>query len=73
LSARKSGNLSLKFGFNLVFATAFLQMLLGIITVVYASPWESAIVHQFGAILLWIFVLRARFLSKYPTRNVLSN
>ena len=73
LSSRKSGNLSLKFSFNLVFATAFLQMILGITTVVYASPWESAIVHQFGAILLWIFVLRARFLSKYPTRNVLSN
>ena len=71
-SVRKSGNESLKFGFNLIFAIAFFQMVLGIVTVMYAAPWEIAIVHQFGAILLWVSVLRARFISKYPPNNALS-
>ena len=71
-SVRKSGNESLKFGFNLIFAIAFFQMVLGIVTVMYAAPWEIAIVHQFGAILLWVSVLRARFISKYPPNNTLS-
>ena len=71
-SVRKSGNESLKFGFNLIFAIAFFQMVLGIVTVMYAAPWEIAIVHQFGAILLWISVLRARFITKYPPNNALS-
>ena len=68
-SVRKSGNESLKFGFNLIFAIAFFQMVLGIVTVMYAAPWEIAIVHQFGAILLWVSVLRARFIAKYPPNN----
>ena len=71
-SVRKSGNESLKFGFNLIFAIAFFQMVLGIVTVLYAAPWEIAIVHQFGAILLWVSVLRARFITKYPPNNTLS-
>ena len=72
LSVRKSGNESLKFGFNLIFAIAFFQMVLGIVTVMYAAPWEIAIVHQFGAIVLWVSVLRARFITKYPPNNALS-
>ena len=72
LSVRKSGNESLKFGFNLIFAIAFFQMVLGIVTVMYAAPWEIAIVHQFGAILLWVAVLRTRFITKYPPNNALS-
>ena len=72
LSVRKSGNESLKFGFNLIFVIAFFQMVLGIVTVFYAAPWEIAIVHQFGAILLWVAVLRTRFITKYPPNNALS-
>ena len=71
-SVRKSGNENLKFAFNLIFAIAFFQMVLGIVTVMYAAPWEIAIVHQFGAILLWVSVLRARFITKYPPNNALS-
>ena len=71
-SVRKSGNESLKFGFNLIFVIAFFQMVLGIVTVFYAAPWEIAIVHQFGAILLWVAVLRTRFITKYPPNNALS-
>jgi len=71
--SRSSGNLTLKFSFNLILAIAFFQMLLGIATVMYAAPWEIAIFHQFGAILLWVFVLRTRFFTKYPPSTIITS
>ena len=71
--SRSSGNLTLKFSFNLILAIAFFQMVLGIATVMYAAPWEIAIFHQFGAILLWIFVIRARFVTKYPPSTIITS
>ncbi|NCV50412.1 MAG: heme A synthase [Rhodobacterales bacterium] len=71
--SRSSGNLTLKFSFNLILAIAFFQMVLGIATVMYAAPWEIAIFHQFGAILLWVFVLRARFFTKYPPSTIITS
>ena len=47
-------------------------MVLGIVTVMYAAPWEIAIVLLFSAILLWVSVLRAGFITKYPPNNALS-
>ncbi len=32
----------------------------------YSAPWQIAIVHQFGAVVLWVLILRARFLARYP-------
>jgi cytochrome c oxidase assembly protein subunit 15 len=43
-----------------------LQMVLGIMTVLYIAPWQLAIAHQFVAVVLWVLILRARFLSQYP-------
>jgi cytochrome c oxidase assembly protein subunit 15 len=71
--SRSSGNSTLKFSFNLILAIAFFQMVLGIATVIYAAPWEIAIIHQFGAILLWIFVIRARFVTKYPPSTIITS
>jgi len=71
--SRLSGNLTLKFSFNLILAIAFFQMVLGILTVMYAAPWEIAIFHQFGAILLWVFVLRTQFFTKYPPSNIITS
>jgi len=42
------------------------QVVLGIATVLYVAPWQIAIVHQFLAVILWVLILRARFLSAYP-------
>ncbi|MBB5723844.1 cytochrome c oxidase assembly protein subunit 15 [Loktanella ponticola] len=64
--ARKSANAQTRFGFNMVLAMMVLQMLLGIVTVLYSAPWHVAIVHQFGAVVLWVLVMRARFLAIYP-------
>jgi heme a synthase len=36
------------------------------VTVLYAAPWQVAIVHQIGAIVLVAAILRARFAAMYP-------
>ncbi|MEM9796457.1 MAG: heme A synthase [Pseudomonadota bacterium] len=45
---------------------AILQMLLGIMTVLYSAPWHLAILHQFGAVILICLTVRARHRAKYP-------
>jgi cytochrome c oxidase assembly protein subunit 15 len=64
--ARKSANSSTRLAYNMALAMMFVQMLLGIATVLYSAPWQIAIVHQFGAVVLWVLVLRGRFLAAYP-------
>lgn len=64
--ARKSGNTQVRFGFNAVLAMVFFQMVLGIFTVMYSAPWQIAIVHQLGAVVTWVLILRARFMAGYP-------
>lgn len=66
LRGRKSANSSTKTAFHAVMAVLLLQMALGIVTVLYAAPWTVAILHQIGAILLWVVILRARFRAAYP-------
>lgn len=66
LRARKSANTHTRFAFNAVMAMLLLQMIIGIITVMYSAPWQIAIVHQLGAVILWALVLRGRFLAQYP-------
>ncbi|MEM9850986.1 MAG: heme A synthase [Pseudomonadota bacterium] len=66
LRARRSGNAQTRFAFNAVFAMMLLQMVIGIVTVLYAAPLHIAIVHQFGAVVLWVLILRGRFLAGYP-------
>lgn len=52
--------------FALAFAVLSLQVLLGVITVLYAAPLHAAIAHQLVAVVLWVAILRARFLAGYP-------
>ncbi len=52
--------------FHTAFAVLVLQVVLGIITVVYGAPWQAAILHQLMAVIVWVLILRARFLSAYP-------
>ncbi len=67
--SRSSGNAMVRFAFNAVLAMMSLQMVLGITTVLYAAPWHIAIVHQLGAVVLWVLILRARFLAAYPPQQ----
>ena len=64
--ARRSANTQTRFAFNGMLAMMVLQMVLGIITVIYSAPWQIAIVHQLGAVVLWALILRGRFLAQYP-------
>ncbi|MFO7759188.1 MAG: COX15/CtaA family protein [Roseovarius sp.] len=66
LRARRSVHVLTRGAFNAFFAVLGLQIVLGIMTVIYAAPWQLAIAHQFLAVLLWVLILRARFLSRYP-------
>jgi len=64
--SRGSGNGDTRFAFNLVLALMVVQMVIGIMAVLYSAPWQMAILHQFTAVLLYAAVLRARFLAQYP-------
>ena len=67
LKSRYLGNKKLRFFYTMTLIAIFLQILLGIITVRYASPWQLAIVHQFGAIVLVSIVLKSRFETMFPS------
>ncbi|MCE0503825.1 COX15/CtaA family protein [Roseivivax sp. GX 12232] len=66
LRARRSPNADTRFRFNAVMAMMTLQMVLGVVTVLYGAPLEIAIVHQLGAVALWVLIIRARFGAGYP-------
>ena len=66
LRGRKSAHPNTRFAFNAVMAVLALQVIVGITTVLYAAPVHIALVHQALAVVLWVLILRARFLSAYP-------
>jgi heme a synthase len=71
LRARRSPNPDTRLAFNAMFAMMTLQVVLGIVTVIYMAPVHIAIVHQLGAVALWVLILRGRFLAQYPlTRSL---
>ena len=70
-ASRSSAHGGTQFAFNAVLAAVALQLVLGVVTVLYAAPVNIAILHQIMAILLWALILRARFLTHYPvTRSI---
>lgn len=66
LRGRRSAHRLTRAAFNIAFAALVAQVALGIATVLYAVPWQMAILHQFLAVVLFVLILRARFLSGYP-------
>lgn len=66
LRGRRSAHKATQFAFNAVLAALSLQIVLGVATVLYGAPWHIAILHQLLAVLLFVLILRARFLSAYP-------
>ena len=63
---RKSAHPKTRFAFHAMLSAMALQIALGIVTVVYGAPWQIAILHQLLAVILWVLILRARFLAAYP-------
>ena len=66
LKGRKSAHRRTQAAFNMAFVLLCAQIILGIVTVLYGAPVQIAIVHQLLAVILWVTVLRACFLSAYP-------
>ncbi|MGR3651807.1 MAG: heme A synthase [Roseovarius sp.] len=66
LRGRRSAHGVTRGAFTAAVGVLALQMVLGIMTVLYIAPWQLAIAHQFVAVVLWVLILRARFLSQYP-------
>lgn len=66
LRGRKSAHPNTRFAFNAVIAAVAVQIVIGIATVLYGAPVHIALVHQVMAVILWVLILRARFLSGYP-------
>ena len=66
LRGRRSAHATTRFAFNAVIAAMAVQILLGITTVLYAAPVHIALIHQAVAVVLWVLIIRARFLSGYP-------
>ena len=70
-AARKSGLPPVRRAYEWMAVMLFGQLVLGIGTVLYAAPWHLAILHQLGAVALWVLILRARFLAQYPTGSMI--
>lgn len=66
LRGRKSAHGATRTAFLAVICMMFLQVVLGIMAALTAAHLHVAITHQVGAILLWVLILRARYLSQYP-------
>jgi len=64
--SRSSGNIATKRAFDYVALMLVVQLGLGIATVMYAAPAGIAIIHQLGAVALWVLIIGARFVSQYP-------
>ncbi|MGR3316054.1 heme A synthase [Roseovarius indicus] len=66
LKGRRSANGATRAAFTGAFIALCAQVVMGITTVLYAAPWQVAIVHQVLAVVVWVLIIRARFLSQYP-------
>ena len=66
LKGRRSAHGRTRFAFNMVMAVLVGQVALGIAAVLTAAHLHVAITHQIGAVILWVMILRARYLSQYP-------
>ncbi len=67
--SRRSGHARLKRWYDWVLVAATGQMLWGILTVLNGAPLLYAIVHQFGAVILVLLLVRARYEAAYPSEQ----
>jgi len=66
LASRRSAQTATKTAFSWMAVMLFGQMVIGIVTVMNSAPLALALAHQFGAVILWVLILRARFLAQFP-------
>jgi len=71
--SRGSPNRATRRAFTLLALWLVAQMALGIFTALTLATPHIAITHQLGAVLLYVLILRARFLSIYPQPQSVRN
>lgn len=64
--SRRSPHPTTRAAYSVMMAGVLLQVVLGIMNVVHASPLHLALTHQLGAVLLLTLIIRARFNACYP-------
>ena len=64
--SRPSPVKSTRKAFGMLMALVLLQVVLGIVTVLFSAQWHIAITHQIVAILVFTSALRCRFLASFP-------
>jgi heme a synthase len=64
--SRKSSMVHIRRAFDAMGIALVVQLALGIATVLHAAPWQIAIVHQLGAVVLFSLIVRARFVAQFP-------
>ena len=63
---RASSNGHVRRAFDAAMGMTALQIVLGVVTVLLIAPWWMGLIHQLGAVLLWVLVLRALHMAAYP-------
>lgn len=63
---RRSAHAATRGAFGWMGAMLLGQVVLGIVTVIHAAPLELGLAHQLGAVILFVLILRARHLARYP-------
>ncbi|WP_042248321.1 heme A synthase [Paracoccus sp. PAMC 22219] len=66
LRARRSPHPVTRGAFRVMIVAMAAQIGLGILNVIHASPLHLALTHQFGAVVLFAMILRARHHARYP-------
>ncbi|MEI2805022.1 heme A synthase [Albidovulum sp.] len=64
--ARRSAHPATRGGFAWAGVAVFGQVVLGIVTVLHAAPLSLGLLHQLGAVAVWVMILRARHRAQYP-------
>ena len=72
LRARRSVSSQVRLKFGWMMLALVLQVVLGIVTVLYVAWWPLALAHQFLAVVLFTLALRARFEAGYPVQDRIS-
>jgi len=68
-AGRRSAYQATRGAFNAMAAMLLAQVGLGVWTALSAATLHVAITHQIGAMLLWVLVIRARMMARYPVQG----
>lgn len=66
IRSRRSVHAVTRTAFVLAAVWMLLQALLGVVTLLHGDPLALRLAHLGGALVLWLFLIRARFLARYP-------